>query len=378
MKEFKRMKAAVIGCGMISEIYLKNLLSFDAIDLVGCSDLDPEKSAHRAEQFGIRQMTNEEIFSDPGIGLVVNLTWPLAHYEVSRAALLAGKHVYCEKMQTETVAEGKELLSLAKEKNLFLGGAPDTFLAGGMQTARAILDSGMIGRPTSVSAYMSRDYHQERTYQIPRRFSFLRHGGIIYDMGCYYLTAMIFLLGSVDTVCGFSETVDAHRVYAKPGEFYGQPFEIESPNCTVGSLRFSSGVLGSVTMTSAGGGEGNHFVVNCTDGYLDLGDPNLYNASVTLHTKTGEVSRIPSVFGFSDSEKRSNFRGIGALDAVYALKNGRTPRCPGELGLHVLDIARGITESAASGGFYKTQTTVTRPAPLLPGYTEYPEMVFDI
>ena len=159
MGTFRRIKAALIGSGAISEKYLTNITKkFHVIDMVGCSDLIPERSAQRAEQFGIRQMTNEEILSDPTIEIVVNTTYPLSHYEVTKAALLAGKHVYTEKMLAVTLEEGLELCELAKEKGLMLTTAPDTFLGGGWQTARHMIDTGLIGTPIGALGVCIRSY----------------------------------------------------------------------------------------------------------------------------------------------------------------------------------------------------------------------------
>ena len=150
MQQLQKMKTALIGSGMISGIYLKNMKEqFDILELVGCSDIRPERSKARAEEFGVRCMTNEEIFADPSIEMVVNTTYPTAHFEVSKAALEAGKNVYCEKMTTLSVEQSTELMELAASKGLFVGGAPDTFLAGGMQLARQLLDSGIVGTPVA-------------------------------------------------------------------------------------------------------------------------------------------------------------------------------------------------------------------------------------
>ena len=150
MKTFKPVRTAVIGCGMISKTYLDNCVNrFNVLDVVGVSDIVPERSAQRAGEFGLRQMTNEEILADPSIELVINLTYPVAHYEVSKAALLAGKHVHSEKMLATTFAQARELYDLARARGLYLTAAPDTFLGARLQTARRILDSGLIGRPAS-------------------------------------------------------------------------------------------------------------------------------------------------------------------------------------------------------------------------------------
>jgi predicted dehydrogenase len=369
-----KTRVALIGCGMISKTYLTNLKSYDAVELVGCSDIVEERAAQRAEQFGIRKMTNEEILRDPTIEWVVNTTYPLSHYEVARAALEAGKNVYTEKMVCETVAQMDELMALAAERNLFFGGAPDTFLGGGAQLARVLLDSGLLGKPTMVSAFLSRSYHHERFYQGDyKRFAFCRHGGIIFDMGAYYLSELVFLLGGIAAVTGFSEIRDPDRTYSHPNcPLYGTPMTVETPNNVTGSLLFANGVMGQITMTSEGGCTSNRFVIHCTDGMIDLGDPNEYGESVRIVNKAGVESVIATPFAYT----KGNNRGLGVLDAIYARRLGRAPRTDGALCRHVLEAALGICQSAEDGMTYRMKTTATRPQPLLPGYTEYPELVF--
>ena len=369
--EFKSVKTALIGCGMISHIYLTNLSKLDIIDLVGCSDIIPEKSAQRAEEFGIRQMTNEEIFSSPDIELIVNTTYPTAHYEVAKAALNAGKSVYTEKMICLTLDEANELKELAKQKNLFFGGAPDTFFGGGIQAARSIIDSGMIGQPVMAQAFLARSYHHERFYTgDTKRFAFCRNGGIIFDMGAYYLTALVFLLGSIRQVSGFSTTKDPDRIYQNPkSPLFGQPMTVESDNITTGSLIFENGAMGSITMLSESAPQ-NHFFIYCTDGYIDLGDPNEYSDTIKVVNKRGEESIIRSPFGIEGG----NRRGYGAAEAMYARIAGRTPRCNGDLCTHVLEAALGIINSSESGNTYTMTTSVERPSQLPTGHTENPEL----
>ena len=359
---------------MISGAYIKTLQESDIAEVVGCSDIRPERSKARADEFGIRQMTNEEILADPEIEVVLNTTYPLAHFEVAKAALQAGKHVYTEKITTETVEQANELIALAKEKGLFLGGAPDTFLCGSMQLARQILDSGIIGTPVMAEAFLSRSYHHERFYTgDEKRFAFHRHGGIIFDMGAYYLTDMVFLLGAVEKVCGFAQIRNPHRVYQKMTcPLYGEPMEVESWNNVTGSMQFKSGVLGTITTTSEGGAGTNHFLIQCTDGKIDLGDPNEFESQIKIYNKKGEESVIKTPFSYYGK----NYRGIGLIDAIYAIQTGRAPRCNAELNRHVLEAALGICESSLTEKTYIMKTTCQRPQPLAAGYTENSELVF--
>ena len=369
--EFKKVKTALIGCGMISKTYLTNLKALDVIDLVGCSDIIESRAESRASEFGIKKMTNEEIYSDPTVELVINTTYPTAHYKVAKEALLAGKSVYTEKMICATLDEVNELCELAKQKNLFLGGAPDTYFGSGVQMARKIIDSGMLGEPVMAQAFLSRSYHHERNYTgEEKRFAFCKNGGILFDMGAYYLTVLVFLLGSIKSVTGYSSIRNPDRVYQNPNcPLYGQPMTVESTNVSTGSLIFENGVMGNITMLSESAPQ-NHFYIYCSDGYIDLGDPNLYDKTIRIVNKRGEESIINSTFGIDGG----NRRGYGAAEAMYAVMAGREPRCSGELCRHVLEAALGIIDSSESGKTYAMTTTAKRPEPFKQGYTENAEL----
>ena len=312
MSEFKPVKTAVIGCGVISGTYLPNCVKrFDILDVVGCADIIPERSARRAEENGIRQMTCEEVYSDPEIELIINLTYHTSHYCVTKAALLAGKNVYSEKMLAVNFEDAKELTELAKSKGLLYGCAPDTFLGAGLQTARFAIDSGMIGTPVAADAVLVRSYHHERFKDTTdRSFVFCPGGGIIYDVGCYYLTALVNLLGPASRVAGFSQTREAgERLYSNPkNPGYGTVMQIETPNHTAGVIEFRSGVLCPVLTTSEGANFTNHFKIYGTDGSITLNDPNEFTGAVTVSAKTGGDMPLPQNFAYTDNRPRTRSR----------------------------------------------------------------------
>ena len=377
METFRKVKTALIGCGMISDTYLENCCRvFNILDVVGCSDIKPERSAAQAVKYGIRQMTNEEILADPSIELVINTTYPVSHYAVSKAALLAGKHVYSEKMIAATLAEALELEQLARERQLLIGCAPDTFMGAGLQTARKILDAGLIGTPVSAQAILVRGYHHERMRTDPeKRFAFCPGGGIVFDVGCYYLTGLVNLLGPIRRVCGFSQTRDADiRVYRHPANpLYGQVMAIETPNNTAGTLEFSNQVISSFLTSSESINVTNSFVIHGTDGCLTLNDPNTFGGPILVRTRTGEALSVPLTHAYT-----TNMRGLGAADLAYAIRNGRAARAGGATAIHTLEAALGIIESGESGRIYTMTTTAERAEPLVAGITEYPEMALDL
>lgn len=368
---FRKIKTALIGCGKISKVYLPNLLGFDIIDLVGCSDIVESRAQEAADKYGIRKMTNEEIFADPEIELVVNITYPLSHYKVAKAALLAGKSVYTEKMICLTLEEANELVALAEEKNLFFGGAPDSYFSSNLQLARYIVDSGIIGTPVMAQAFLSRNYHHERNYlETEKRFAFQQNGGILFDMGAYYITALVFLLGSIKNVTGFSAIRNPDRVYENPkNPAFGQPMTVESTNIATASLLFENDVMGTLTALSESPFQ-NHFYLYCSDGYLDLGDPNMFEKTLRMVNKSGDESILQSPFGFTEG----NLRGLGAAEAMYARLAGREARCDGKLCRHALEAALGLLESSEKGITYQMTTTANRPAPFVSGHIENPEL----
>jgi len=369
--EFRKIKTAVIGCGNIANTYLTNLTNLDIIDLVGCSDLIPERSAAKAEKYEIKQMTNEEIFNSDEIELVINITYPLSHYEVAKQALESGKHVYTEKMICLTVEQAQELQELAAQKNLFFGGAPETWFSSAFQCARHILDSGLIGKPVMAQVFLSRSYRHHRSFTgDAKRFPYCKNGGILFDMGSYYFTVLVFLLGAIKSVTGFTNIREPEREFMNPnGPLFGTPMIVESTNMATGSLMFENGVMASFTAMSEAPKQ-NHFFLYCTDGYIDLGDPNNYDHTIKVVNKKGEESVITSPYAIYGG----SHRGYGAAEAMYALRAGRKPRCNGDLCTHVLEAALGMEQSSETGTVYQMKTHTERPEPFQPGFFEYPEL----
>lgn len=384
MAQHKKVKAAVIGCGTISNIYMENLRSkFSIIDLVGCSDLIPERSAARAEKFAIRQMTNDEIYNDPEIEVVMNLTFPEAHYEVSKAALLAGKHVCVEKMMTVTLNEASELINLARQKNRLFCTAPDTFLGGGWQSARKYVDDGLIGRPVSISAVCTTNYNPNTpTFDLnPDSFFFPLHpgGGVPYDLGGYYIHNMINLLGPVRRVSGFGGNLNPDRFFSNPHHpKYKEAFHVETETTLAGTLEFENGCVGTI-LFSSDSSNFDSFSIQGTDAALVMFHPNWYSGDLTLRRigsapapmfappspplqhgaiVRGVVSeyKLPMLHGYLE-----NNRGIGLADMAYALRNNRKPRIDSELGYHAFEIVQGILESSRTGQIYEMTSRCERP-----------------
>ena len=369
--KFKPVKTAVIGCGMISNIYLRVLKEkFSIIELVGCSDIVEEKAAAQAEKYGIRKMTNEEILTDPEIELVLNLTYASAHYEVNRAILSAGKHCYSEKMMCLTMQEADELDRIRREKGVMFAVAPDTFLGAGIQSANFYVQQGMIGEPVQVAANLARGYFmtKEDKDDAHRKYSVMcEGGGIPYDMGGYYLHAMFQMLGPVKSVCGYMKTREQNRPYLNPRHSkFEENFFVNTYNTVSATLEFANGVLGSLNISSEYDATYNDFKIYGTRGILVISDPNQFGEKPRLlkgipGTESVTETELPLYHAFSEQ-----YRGIGAADMAWALRTGRPPRLSFEMGYHALEILNAIIRSTENRTVEMLHTTFERPVPIPP------------
>ena len=360
----KRIKTAIVGCGSISDIYMTNFTNgtFQIIELTACSDLMEDRMNASAEKFGIRAMTLEEICADPSIELVVNLTTPAAHYPIIKQCLLAGKHVFSEKMIAVELEQGEELVALANAKGVRLGVAPDTFLGASVQTARYIVDAGLIGKPLSCRASISRNYavYGEFLTHLCRR-----GGGIGFDMGGYYLTALSSILGPAESVAAFTAIHEPQRTNTRIGApGFGQTYTIEEPNVIAAAIRYENGVLGTLHMNSdCLLDETYGLEIYGTDGILYMGNPNEFGSPVYLQKTMGERIRFPLTHGFA-----ANSRGVGAAEMAWSIAADRPHRASKEMAFHVFELMHGVKRSAESGGVYRMQSRFDIPAPLPASY----------
>lgn len=370
-------RVGLIGCGRISDIYLQNCARFDEIDVVACASLDLAESKAKAAQHGIpKASTPEAIFDDPDIDAVLNLTIPAAHAEIGFRALEAGKHVYAEKPFATELADGERLLALAREKGLTIGNAPDTFLGGRWQTVRKLINEGVIGKPTGVAAFVG-THGVERHHPNPD-FYYQVGGGPLLDLGPYYLTAMVLLLGPIERVCGMARrTFDQRMIENGPRD--GEWMDVEVDTHVQSMLEFSSGAIGSMTMSfDIWDSEMPRFEVYGEDGTICIPDPDPVHGANVFHGpvwyRTRETSRwshqprpegrdrwqvAKNTHGYND-----NARGLGLLDLAYAVAEGRKPRASGEMAHHVLDVMLSILRSEESGRFERVHSGCERPDPL--------------
>lgn len=357
----KRMKTAVVGCGAISEIYLKNMIHrFQNLEVVACCASHIEHAQKRAEQFGIRACTYEEILQEKEIELVVVLTPAPTHYELIRRALEAGKHVYTEKTMCIDLEDAGHLLKLADEKGLYLGAAPDTFLGSAWQTARKALDDGMIGDVTSFVIHANRDLDV-----LAGLFSFLRMpgGGICYDYGVYYLTALVSLLGAVHRVCAQVKNRSEIRVSRHPeAKNYGEEFRYPNESQVTAVLELENGVSGSFVLNGDSAiRDLAVFYIYGTKGVLRLTDPNQFGGDVlyipSSFDRQGNMGTVlENSFAYSD-----NSRGVGPAEMADAIAQGRGHRACKEMAYHVLEVIECMMRSSESGRFETVLSRCERP-----------------
>jgi len=359
------VKVGVVGCGNISGIYLKRMPAFEILKVAACADLDRERAKAKAAEYGVpKTCTTEELLADPEIEIVVNLTIPKVHFSVALAALGAGKSVHNEKPLTLTRQEGKKLLALAKRKGLRVGGAPDTFLGGGIQTCRKLIDDGRIGTPVAATAFMM--CHGHESWHPAPEFYYKAGGGPMFDMGPYYLTALVSLMGPVRRVTGSTRITFPERTITSQPKA-GTKITVDVPTHVVGVMDFANGAVGNIITTfDVWYANLPRIEIYGTEGTLSVPDPNGFGGPVRVR-RMGEKewTEVPLTHGYAE-----NSRGIGVADMACGLRSGRPHRASGELAYHVLDIMHAIHDASDKGKHVEPESTCDRPAPLPTGLRE--------
>ncbi|MDR1531081.1 MAG: Gfo/Idh/MocA family oxidoreductase [Clostridiales bacterium] len=355
------MKIGFVGCGAISGIYLKNITEvFKELEIAGVCDLIRERAEDAAKAYSVPKIYKDmhELFADPEVDIVLNLTRPYEHYEVTKAALEAGKHVYTEKPLGAALEEGVALAGLAASKGLRLGGAPDTFLGAGIQTCRKLIDAGIIGEPVGASAFMVCRGHE--TWHPDPEFYYKYGGGPMFDMGPYYLTTLVNLLGGIESVSGMARVSFPQRLITSQPH-YGETVTVDVPTYITGMMRFVSGALGTIFTTfDAYAAEVPRIEIYGSDGTLSVPDPNTFGGPVRLYRpERGEFLEVPLMFGYPE-----NSRGLGLADMAKALAAKRDARASGELIFHVLEVMSGFFTSAQTRAEVSIKSRPQRPAPM--------------
>jgi predicted dehydrogenase len=352
-----KYKVGIVGCGNISGIYLKNLPSFENLEVTAVADLDLDRASAKAEEFGVaRALTVEEMLASD-VDVIVNLTIPAAHGEIGLAALNAGKHVYNEKPLSIELEDARKMLELAKSKNLRVGCAPDTFLGAGLQTARAVLDAGTIGQPVGAHAMMV-STGPEAWHPDPE-FFFKRGAGPLFDMGPYYITALVHLFGAVKRVTANARITHASRTVGS-GPKKGQQITVETPTHIAGVLEFSAGMLATLTMSfDAMQGSAPNIEIMGSQGALLVNDPNMFTGVLQTRDSKYDWHDVPIMRPYSE-----NTRGLGVADMMKAHSESRAHRASGELAFHALEVMHGVLTAAQESRFVDILSQPAQPAPL--------------
>ncbi|GAA1501498.1 Gfo/Idh/MocA family oxidoreductase [Dactylosporangium maewongense] len=356
------LRVGIVGAGKISRQYATTLARLPGVALTRVADLAADRASALAADFaGVQAVSVSDLMADDAVDLVLNLTVPRAHAEVALAALAAGKHVYGEKPLAATTLEGRAILDAARAAGRTVGCAPDTVLGTGVQTARAALDAGEIGVPVAATAFMVTPGH-ERWHPDPE-FYYEPGGGPLLDMGPYYLTALVTLLGPVRRVTGLASTPRATRTIGD-GPRAGTVFPVRVPTHQTGVLEHAGGALTTIMMSfDVWAGRLPRIEVYGTDGTLSVPDPNHFDGPVEVFTSASASgdgwTRLPERAGYRDAG-----RGTGVADLAAALRSGAPPRANGELAYHVLDVMECLHTAAETGAAVTVRSTCEVPAPV--------------
>jgi predicted dehydrogenase len=355
----RKTRIGVVGCGNISPRYLGNCQRFENLEVVACADLIRERSEAKSREFNIPKVcTTEELVNDPNVDIVLNITFPKAHTDVDLQALQAGKHLHAEKPFGIRREAGRKVIDLAKARNLRIGSAPDTFMGGAHQTCRKLVDDGWIGQPVAATAFMVG--HGAESWHSDPEFLYEVGGGPLFDMGPYYLTALINLLGPVRRVTGSTKISFPERLITSQPKC-GKRIKVEVPTHLVGVLDFVNGAVATlVTSFDVWAAQVPFIEVYGSEGSLSVPDPNNFNGPVkVLRAGATAWSEIPPTHSYNKES-----RGLGLADMAAAIRSGRPHRASGEMAYHVLDILQAMLEASELGKHIELTSTCTRPAPM--------------
>ncbi|HEV8606696.1 MAG TPA: Gfo/Idh/MocA family oxidoreductase [Tepidisphaeraceae bacterium] len=352
-----RVRVGIVGCGAISGAYLKFSRAFPILEIVACSDIDPQRAQAKAAEFEVPQVLSvDDLLESADLDIVLNLTIPRAHADITGRALACGRHVFSEKPLAITTAQGKEILESAKLRQLRLGCAPDTFMGAGIQTARKLIDEGAIGRPLAFTAFMMCPGH-EHWHPNPE-FFYEPGGGPMFDMGPYYLTALLNFFGPIRRIMGAASIAIPERTILA-----GARIAVQTPDHVCGTIEFKNGVMGTLITSFATRfpqyDANQPITIYGTDGTLKVPDPNMFDGPVHLRRKDDpEFAEMPHTFPVGYG------RSVGLADMAHALRSARPHRANGEQAYAVLEAMEAFLESSKQGRAIEPQAKYERPEPM--------------
>ena len=370
----KVFKVGLIGCGHIAETYFRAQKYFNNIKIIKCADINKKFAKKCASKYRIKSLSVNEILKDKEVEIILNLTIPKAHYEIAKKALLRNKHVYSEKPMSINLKDGKELLKLAKKKKLYIGNAPDTFLGGGIQKSKELLDKNLIGKikfgNTNFAFPGIQSYHPN-----PEPWFAKKEGGPVIDMGPYYFTALVNLLGPAKEVSGrIIRGVKYRKIGIGPKK--GKKFKIKCPTTYLSTIIFKNNTLIRITLSfDVIAHQRNHIELYGQNGSLIVPDPNMFGGSVYICKKLsdpwrefktgkmllGKINIKTQSSRANESPTNANYRGAGLSEMAYCIEKRKKHRCNGELSLHVLDIIESTMKASISGIPQKIKTKCKKP-----------------
>ena len=370
----KVFKIGLIGCGHIAETYFRAEKYFNNIKIIKCADINEKASKRCALNFGIKSVTVNELLKDKEIEIILNLTIPKAHYQISKKALINGKHVYSEKPLAINLNDGKKLLKISKKKKLYLGNAPDTFLGGGIQKSKELVEKNIIGNIKLGNAVFAfpgiQSYHPN-----PEPWFTKKEGGPVIDMGPYYITALVNLLGPAKKVTGTIIQGQKYRTIGI-GPKKGKKFKVECPTTYLSTITFKNNSVIRLTLSfDVIAHQRNHIELYGEKGSMIVPDPNMFGGSVLTCNKLGDnwkefkTSKMPlgrinirtQSSRANETPTNANYRGVGLSEMAYSIENKRKHLCSGEISLHVLDIITSIMKAARSGKIQYINTFCAKP-----------------
>ncbi|RYC30414.1 Gfo/Idh/MocA family oxidoreductase [Lichenibacterium minor] len=360
----------VIGCGSISLAYMRNAALFGNMRLVACADVVHEAAERRGAAFGVRAQSVDALLDNGDVDLVLNLTVPAAHVEVTLSALSAGKHVFTEKPLATSAEDGRRLVAEAAARGSLLGSAPDTFLGAAGRRARRLMDEGAIGRVVTGTAFMM-GRGMEHWHPNPQ-FYYQPGGGPVFDMGPYYLTMLVNLLGPVARVVAMTGTGERERLITADGPLKNTHFAVGTPTTVLSLLEFRAGATITFGASWDVFRHSNHPIeLHGTKGSLRLPDPDTFGGPVSLSDGEADWTHLETerdLYGARNwpiaAPDRANYRMLGVADMVAAIGAGRSPRASGDLALHVLDVMEAILRSGESGSPVRVASSAAQPARL--------------
>ena len=370
----KVFKVGLIGCGHISETYFRAEKYFNNIKIVKCADINHRIALKCAKTYKIKALSVRELLKDQEVEIILNLTIPKAHYQIAKQSLLNGKHVYSEKPMAINFKDGKDLLKIAKSRKLYIGNAPDTFLGGGIQKSKELVDKKIIGKIKLGNAIFAfpgvQSYHPN-----PEPWFAKKEGGPVIDMGPYYLTALVNLLGPAKKVTG-SIVHGVKRRTIGIGPKKNKTFKVECPTTYLSTIIFENGTVIRLTLSfDVIAHQRNHIELYGDKGSMIVPDPNMFGGSVYVCKKLGKpwkeykTNKMPlgrinirsQSSRANESPTNANYRGAGLAEMAYAIENKKINKCNGELSLHVLDIIQSTMKASITGIPQKIKTKCKMP-----------------